>query len=434
MDSLALKWLKGAFPLALLALSLWFATPIGRWITNTFWPGAWTENAYVAFGLSHSLRSDSKPLDPLGRAELDLIDPALATQLGDRPHQHVAGTLMTLSYTTLGENGEALNHWQARAVVPELGDLNYPDAPDWTQGEVPHSVAARVRQRGGHILRGSGITGLPSAAVMRLNIGERIEIAAPDGYVTRDIFDSSLHQVRRHGFQIGQATLTSPARLRVRLDAACVADVRLGKATHLELAPFAPIPIPIGLKALRWVQMTGCAVEDRANPPTTTSPPSPEHSSTAVDIPRLWIGRDGAVHVHEASLQDGARSLRYKFETLCRFDPEQGRWQVLFRSSPATPAIELPALPANADLSELRVLARLPPIALYWLRWSQGLGDAPALRFHQGFGFVGGQICEDIHLGPAPPGQVATCVPAYKSAEARFVPDPVIACAPPAQP
>jgi hypothetical protein len=40
-------------------------------------------------------------------------------------------------------------------------------------------------------------------------------------------------------------------------------------------------------------------------------------------------------------------------------------------------------------------------------------------------------LCEDIHLGAAPEGKVATCIPYAKRAEARFVPDPVLTCAAP---
>ncbi len=39
-------------------------------------------------------------------------------------------------------------------------------------------------------------------------------------------------------------------------------------------------------------------------------------------------------------------------------------------------------------------------------------------------------LCNDIDLGPAPSGQIATCVPFKDKAEARFVPVPSLACTP----
>jgi hypothetical protein len=39
-------------------------------------------------------------------------------------------------------------------------------------------------------------------------------------------------------------------------------------------------------------------------------------------------------------------------------------------------------------------------------------------------------LCNDIDLGPAPPGQIAACVPYANRAEARFVAEPAKACAP----
>jgi len=37
-------------------------------------------------------------------------------------------------------------------------------------------------------------------------------------------------------------------------------------------------------------------------------------------------------------------------------------------------------------------------------------------------------LCNDVHLGPAPEGEVAVCVPFADYAQARFVPAPEAAC------
>jgi hypothetical protein len=116
---------------------------------------------------------------------------------------------------------------------------------------------------------------------------------------------------------------------------------------------------------------------------------------------------------------------------VCRFDAEDDRWQELLQSNCQTALLEVAPLPGVGGATGPRVVASVPPIALYWLRWTEGFdsADGTALRSHDGFGNVGGRPCDDVRLGPAPAGMVAVCIPFIDRAEARFVPDPVQACA-----
>jgi hypothetical protein len=97
-----------------------------------------------------------------------------------------------------------------------------------------------------------------------MSVGASIEMGVPDGFVTTDFLDGRTTQVRKRAFWLGTGQVTTPATLRVRLIDACPAEVRVGRATQLEFAPFAIIPIPLGFRELRWVQMTGrAALYDR---------------------------------------------------------------------------------------------------------------------------------------------------------------------------
>ncbi len=65
------------------------------------------------------------------------------------------------------------------------------------------------------------------------------------------------------------------------------------------------------------------------------------------------------------------------------------------------------------------VLLTMPqPVGLFWAIWDEdGHRLASAV-------YAGRILCDDVMLGPAPPGHVAMCVPHADRAEARFVPDP----------
>lgn len=423
------RWLVRLL-VVILVFGAFYALPVSRWVYGALWPGSQTQNAYAAFGQEEWTRPNPTPPNPWARADLALTDQSLAAQIADRPRIHRPGTLVTLEYKTIGVKGEELDHWQVRAIVPMLGDGAKVDAEVWT-ARVP-DIESALEQQGGIVLRSSGTTGLPPEAILRFRVGESIEMDVPDGFSTTDFLDRATYSVRKQTISLVTGAVTTPAKLRVRLAEACAADIRVGRTTKLEFTPFSPLPIPIGFRESRWVQMIGCT------PRAVSAGSVTNVQSVKVGVPKqqkaplLRIERDGTVHFRQATLQAVSRPLRYRIETVCRFDAEQGRWQVLMQSQQSTEPVELPSPARKAGTTEAHVVARLPTVALYWLRWSEGLGSADVtdLDTHHGFGFVGGMLCEDIHLGPAPVGQVATCIPYARRAEARFVPDPLLACAP----
>jgi hypothetical protein len=426
MSRQLLRWVKRILVVTLI-LGLISVLPIANWMLGALWPFSRTQNAYQAFGQLEWTRPTAKTLNAMALAELALTDESLAVRLSDRPRMHPPGTLATLEYTTAGASNEALDRWRVRAIVPMLGDGGVLDAEAW--GAALPDIASRLNQQGGMVLRDSGNAGLPPEAVLRFRVGESIEMPVPDDFATTDFTSGRRHHVRKRTFSLATGQVTVPVRLRVTLVEACAADVRVGEATQLEYAQFAPLPIPIGVRVHRWVQMTGCA----PGATDVASPPRP--ADAAVDAgrtaPILRIETDGSVRVDEARLQGENRPLRYRIETVCRFDAEDDRWEVLLQSNRQTALLEVAPLPEVSGAGGPRVVASLPPIALYWLRWTEGFdgADGTALRSRHGFGSVGGRPCDDVRLRPAPAGMVPVCVPFIDRAEARFVPDPVQACA-----
>lgn len=402
-------------------------SPVGRWLLGTLWPLSQTRNAYLAFGQLEWTSAAAKPLDAIARAELALTDENLAVLLADRPRVHPPGTLATLEYTTIGANGEALDLWRVRAIVPMLGAGGDLDARAW-HADVG-DIASRLRREGGMVLGSSGDAGLPAEAVLRLRVGETVEMTPSDAFATTDFMSGKRHHVRKRTFSLAGGPVTVPTRLRVKLVAACPADVRVGENVQVEYAAFAPIPIPTGFRVQHWVQMTGCTPV--AADGESKLPPAEPAVVSGGDATILQIERDGAVRVAEASLQAEDRPLRYRIDTVCRFDADEDRWQVLLQSHRREAPLELAPLLRSAGASEPRVVARVPPVALYWFRWSEGFdgSDAAALRSHHAFGYAGGMLCDGVQLGTPPAGMVAVCVPFADRAEARFVPDPVQACA-----
>jgi hypothetical protein len=114
----------------------------------------------------------------------------------------------------------------------------------------------------------------------------------------------------------------------------------------------------------------------------------------------------------------------------CRYDPTADGWRRLPGPAPLSDLLRLD--PSRGDAG--RVVYRLPSEpGLYWLRWSEqstSEGSAGRVRWRDSMVAAGPLLCNDIHLGPAPAGRIAACVPGDKEARATFVPDPSQACAP----
>lgn len=64
------------------------------------------------------------------------------------------------------------------------------------------------------------------------------------------------------------------------------------------------------------------------------------------------------------------------------------------------------------------ILYTLPPIGLFWVIWEEDGHRYSAAAY------AGPVMCNDVMLGPEPPGRIAICVPFPDRAQARFVPDP----------
>jgi len=93
----------------------------------------------------------------------------------------------------------------------------------------------------------------------------------------------------------------------------------------------------------------------------------------------------------------GPKPASSQLRIVCRYDVPSKKW--------ARRKLQLPA-----------------KLGLYWLEWNEGREVVKSLAY---FGPI---LCQDVEIGPAPKGMIATCVPAENSATAMFVPDPEVEC------
>lgn len=255
------RWAKRILAVAVVAGVASALLP-GDGLLDRLWPCTRTENAYVAFGQEEWTRPAPKLLEPIALAELAIVDERLAERMRTAVRVHRPGTLATLEYVTVGSTDEVLDRWRVRAIVPMLGAGGDLDAEAW--GGAPPNIVSGVEAQGGVILYRSGDTGLPAEVVLRLRVGETIEMAPPDNFGTTDVRDGRRDAIRDPNRAQPASQGTRPVRLRISLVEACAADVRLGRTVQVEYAPFAPVPIPVGLRVRRWVQMTGCSLHEGA--------------------------------------------------------------------------------------------------------------------------------------------------------------------------
>ena len=106
-------------------------------------------------------------------------------------------------------------------------------------------------------------------------------------------------------------------------------------------------------------------------------------------------------------------------QALFLYDPTHDTWArvVLDSLPPITLRRARPRQIYSAD-SDPVLLTMPQPVGLFWVIWDEdGHRLATAV-------YAGPILCNDVMLGPAPPGHVAMCVPFADRAEARFVPDP----------
>lgn len=91
-----------------------------------------------------------------------------------------------------------------------------------------------------------------------------------------------------------------------------------------------------------------------------------------------------------------------------------GRW----RRVPTRAASTKLTCRTPVPVAKIAGLGQLQPGTYFLLAEVQG-------RWEPGFLYVGPMLCQDVHLGPAPSGQIPLCVLQQRSAGARFVPDPL---------
>ena len=152
--------------------------------------------------------------------------------------------------------------------------------------------------------------------------------------------------------------------------------------------------------------------------------------------PSLRVSREpGTGHlslrVDEAALERRGRPLFFEARDVCRYDAAADRWRLVVWSLPSRP-IRIRIVPrAGGEAgAEERVALYLPrEAALFRVRWIETDGDGgPAAR--ETWLTSGAILCNDVMLGPPPPGRIPACVPFPDRAEARFVPQPPDECEP----
>jgi len=104
-----------------------------------------------------------------------------------------------------------------------------------------------------------------------------------------------------------------------------------------------------------------------------------------------------------------------------RYDVPSRAWRRLVTSKRQIQA-EIPPQRQLSSQDSDQVLYALPrEIGLYWVEWQEDDHQSGALAFS------GPVLCNDVMIGEAPKGMIATCVPLADSATAMFVPDPKVA-------
>lgn len=132
-------------------------------------------------------------------------------------------------------------------------------------------------------------------------------------------------------------------------------------------------------------------------------------------------GRD--LHVAETNAWPLPAAVTFTLRGIWRYDLDADRWvRVIKVALPLAATIKPAPQVQGPGLASRKILEMPEQVGLYWVSW---LEDG---KENGDFVFNGPMLCEDIHMGPAPAGRVATCVPREKSALAHFVPDPLRHC------
>jgi hypothetical protein len=430
------RYLLLAVILAVLVAAL--RTPAGGWVQSFFIGSGirWTD-AYEAMGAAES----GVPANPRDRDRLVLAnarvegEPPLGMPIDRRIHE--TGTLARLRYEVIADGGEPLNTIEVRALVPPLpyfaGDAR---GGEFGEMECPRACYEQLARDDAVRLERSGKAGIAEEWVLRMPVGRTYDLG-PRSLSVQDFEDDKPHSIPY-------------SRIRVTLLEACRARVRIGAVTNLEFFPDAVIPIPRELRTRRWVQLEGCPALTKA---ALVAPKSMAQvaDGRSVQAPRLLpldaylsSGLEAIKPVRSAPLgfaslvvdehwvEEHGHSMLFRMLRACRYDPSANRWSPIpFPTGDY--AIALRNKRPGEARQPVRVAVRLPQEAgLYWAEWSETEGETPGKSAVHGLLIPTGPVlvCNDANLPEPAAGEIATCVPRARSAEARVVPAPEDHCTP----
>ena len=354
------------------------------------------------------------------------------------PRIHPAGTLARLKYETFDPDGQPGDEWEVRALVPPLPALDEnggEDSPLLGRNGCPAECVAEIA-RGGFLLHRSGDPGLAAEWVLRMPVNQAFDLGARP-ITTHDVLDKrprrlSIESRRRDGRDVRE-----PANVRVTLLDACAGRARIGSVTHLEFSPRANALIPLRFRTSKWVQLDDCGTPAPLPPPPEPiaperQKPAPRPVIHAVTLRRATgTGLDSLV-VNESWFLRNPKPVEFSLQLTCRYEPAADRWT---RLPPLLKAgtMRITARPSGEPRAQERVVVNLPSeVALFWLQWiERAEGDRliGTESVHETLAPSGPMLCNDVDLGPAPPGREPACVPFTDRAVARFVPAARETCA-----
>ena len=368
---------------------------------------------------------------------LGVVDPgphaiALALVEGDAPEGlpldqrvHAPGTLMRLRYEQVDGSGSPVATYELRALVPPLPYFGR-EAPDTELGDLQcrERCRAQLGVDGAVLIERSGKAGLAEEWLLRMPVGKPYELGQRD-LLLQDIGET-------------QSRAIPSARFRVTVLEACKASLRVGEETHLAIAEFAILPVPIGLRTTRWVQLEGCEALMNTAPTASELGPPPRVPAPPAPLRRSWVdradwesvrpGRSGGLgwvilHVDEEWLAKDGRPRSFHIERACRFDVGSNRWLNL-PPPEGDRAISVQA----ADSTTRRVAYHFPKEdGLYFAEWSEAI-DGTSGPLHRVVMPSGGDSCRVTDLPSPAEGEIVACVPSGMISDTALVPDPVLNC------
>ena len=206
----ALQWIGLILLLLVGAIAM---TPYGGWVQSFFYDtGTRWQDAYTALEAAET----NLPRDPRERERMLIAwaqtegEAPIGMTIG--PRLHPPGTLARLHYETFDENGERIDAWDVRALVPNIGNGV---GPFWRepcakacQEEVASGTGTRIRR--------SGEPGIGEEYVMQMPVGQTFQLR-PAPLRMQDILDARPRIVPQGFVRVGDKSVPRPARIVVTL-------------------------------------------------------------------------------------------------------------------------------------------------------------------------------------------------------------------------